>query len=151
MASFMPSSYEDFKSEKKAVKSKTSPEFIESKTLQKIEINAEKYANKININVKKNLSIKEKIKKQRTLRASNMPEERPTLKPKIETLRKKRNRNPIINDGVKIGIVFLAIAIGLALIPLSQLSLLFGVVSAIFFIIGLKKYMRKNRFRKLFK
>jgi hypothetical protein len=66
-------------------------------------------------------------------------------------VKKKRNRNPIFNDGVKIGIVFLVIAIGLAFIPLTQLSILFGVVSAIFFVLGLKKYMRKNRFRNIFK
>ena len=67
-----------------------------------------------------------------------------------DTTKKKRKRNPIINDGVKIGIVFLGIAILLAILGFSSLSLLFGVVSAVFFVIGLKKYMRKKRLRNLF-
>jgi hypothetical protein len=68
-----------------------------------------------------------------------------------EKRRKKIIKNPFFNDGVKIASVFLLIAIGLAFLNLGELSLLFGIVSIIFFIIGLKKYMRRKRLKRILK
>jgi hypothetical protein len=54
-------------------------------------------------------------------------------------------RNPIFNDSLKIGFVFLAIAIGMAFFPaLLQLMVLFAVVSMVFLFIGLKKLFNRR-------
>lgn len=54
-------------------------------------------------------------------------------------------RNPVFNDSLKIGFVFLAIAIGMAFFPaLLQLMVLFAVVSMVFLFIGLKKLFNRR-------
>jgi hypothetical protein len=52
----------------------------------------------------------------------------------------KLRRNPIFNDSLKIGLVFLLIAAALSFLPaLMQLAVLFAVVAMVFLFIGLKK------------
>jgi hypothetical protein len=155
MATFMPSSTDEFLTEKSS-KPYYETEKIEAKNKE----NSFPKFKEGNLILPKIIKPVEKPTKLAQNQASgkinaNISSEKISqLKVKIESqeyFKKKRNRNPIFNDGVKIGIVFLLIAITLAILSLNQLSLLFGVVSAIFFVLGLKKYMRKNRFRNIFK
>ena len=54
-------------------------------------------------------------------------------------------RDPIFNDSLKIGLVFLLIAAGLAFLPaLLQLAVLFALVAMIFVFIGLKKLFNRR-------
>ncbi|MCP9767659.1 hypothetical protein EGI22_07020 [Lacihabitans sp. LS3-19] len=54
-------------------------------------------------------------------------------------------RDPIFNDSLKIGLVFLLIAAGLAFLPaLLQLAVLFALVAMIFLFIGLKKLFNRR-------
>lgn len=54
-------------------------------------------------------------------------------------------RNPVFNDSLKIGLVFLVIAAGLAFLPaLLQLAVLFALVAMIFLFIGLKKLFNRR-------
>jgi cation transport ATPase len=76
----------------------------------------------------------------------NFQKEKPAKKKK-----KRKKRNSVFNDGVKIGIVFLVIAILLSFLHITQLVILFGLVSVIFLYLGLKKYMRRNRLKNIFK
>lgn len=59
-------------------------------------------------------------------------------------LLKSLKRNPVFNDSLKIGIVFLAIALGLSFLPVLQLTLLFAIVAMIFLFIGLKKLFKRR-------
>jgi hypothetical protein len=156
MAYFMPSSSVTYESEVEYVKDlkpdKTrkivSPIFEkEEAEIENINIDIAEIVGDVRVFANKKI---ESPKTTTKLNVQNTPTAISEENTKIN-VKKKRNRNPIFNDGVKIGIVFLVIAIGLAFIPLTQLSILFGVVSAIFFVLGLKKYMRKNRFRNIFK
>jgi hypothetical protein len=68
-----------------------------------------------------------------------------------ETLKvKSLKRNPIFNDSLKVGLVFLIIAAALAFVPaLLQLAVLFAVVSMVFLFIGLKKlFNRRAKIKK---
>lgn len=63
--------------------------------------------------------------------------EKQTLKP--------LKRNPVFNDSLKIGLVFLLIAAALAFLPaLLQLAVLFAVVAMVFLFIGLKKLFNRR-------
>ncbi len=54
-------------------------------------------------------------------------------------------RNPVFNDSLKIGLVFLLIAAALSFMPaLLQLAVLFAVVAMVFLIIGLKKLFNRR-------
>ena len=54
-------------------------------------------------------------------------------------------RNPVFNDSLKIGLVFLLIAAALAFLPaLLQLAVLFAVVAMVFLFIGLKKLFNRR-------
>lgn len=59
-------------------------------------------------------------------------------------------RNPVFNDSLKIGLVFLIIAAALAFVPaLLQLAVLFAVVAMVFLFIGLKKlFNRRAKIKK---
>ncbi|MCP9765332.1 phage holin family protein [Lacihabitans soyangensis] len=59
-------------------------------------------------------------------------------------------RNPVFNDSLKIGLVFLLIASALAFVPaLLQLAVLFAVVAMVFLFIGLKKlFNRRAKIKK---
>lgn len=69
-------------------------------------------------------------------------------KPKKKKNKKKKVR---FNDGLKIGTIFLVIAIIMGIFSLTQLTLLFGLVSILFLYFGLKKYYRQRRRRNIFK
>lgn len=60
-------------------------------------------------------------------------------------------RNPVFNDSLKIGLVFLIIAAALAFVPaLLQLAVLFAVVAMVFLFIGLKKlFNRRAKIKKM--
>ncbi len=155
LAHFNSSSFEEF-SEKTNARTSETPIILEKKLLireivvaKDVEIKDIKTTPE---NTKK-LS-KPQSKPNQAVENNILDLEKKTFEEKNEDTKikkKKRKKNPVFNDGVKIGIVFLGIAILLAILSLNSLSLLFGVVSAIFFIIGLKKYMRKKRLRELFK
>jgi hypothetical protein len=54
-------------------------------------------------------------------------------------------KRQIVNDSLKIGLIFLLISAGLAFLPvLSQLASLFALVSVVFLIIGLKKLFNRR-------
>lgn len=54
-------------------------------------------------------------------------------------------RNPVFNDSLKIGVIFLLIASALALIPaLLQLGILFALVAIVLLFIGLKKLFKRR-------
>lgn len=63
---------------------------------------------------------------------------------------KPLKRDRVFNDSLKIGLVFLLIAAGLAFLPaLLQLAVLFAVVAMIFLFIGLKKlFNRRAKIKK---
>lgn len=63
---------------------------------------------------------------------------------------KALKRNPVFNDSLKVGLVFLIIAAGLAFVPaLLQLAVLFALVAMIFLFIGLKKlFNRRAKIKK---
>jgi hypothetical protein len=152
MALFMPSNNIEFESEPNLqkhvgpnVKIKNLNLNVILDSVQNVENQNIAFEKQTEISIQKTEKIHKKSLPIRVSKSSKVFEKEEKKK------KKKRNRNPIFNDGVKIGIVFLIIAIGLALVPLSQLSILFGIVSAVFFVLGLKKYMRKNRFRNIFK
>ena len=70
-------------------------------------------------------------------------------KPIIKEIKKEvksnfRRRNPMFNDSLKIGLVFLLIAVAMAffLPALLQLMFLFAIVSMVFLFIGLKKLFK---------
>jgi len=64
----------------------------------------------------------------------------------------KKRRKPVpLNSTIYTGFIILGIAIILALISLSSLSLLFGVASIIFLYLGFKVYFRKKRRRDIFR
>jgi hypothetical protein len=68
-----------------------------------------------------------------------------------ETLKvKPLKRNPVFNDSLKVGLVFLIIAAALAFAPaLLQLAVLFAVVSMVFLFVGLKKlFNRRAKIKK---
>lgn len=70
---------------------------------------------------------------------------------KAETQKVKAlKRNPVFNDSLKVGLVFLIIAAGLAFVPaLLQLAVLFALVAMIFLFIGLKKlFNRRAKIKK---
>lgn len=71
-------------------------------------------------------------------------EEKPIIKEiKKEVKSNFRRRNPMFNDSLKIGLVFLLIAVAMAFFPaLLQLMLLFAIVSMVFLFIGLKKLFK---------
>jgi Flp pilus assembly protein TadB len=94
----------------------------------------------------KNLKNTEKSKASILEKKPNFQKEKPSKKKK-----KRKKRNSVFNDGVKIGIVFLVIAILLSFLHITQLVILFGLVSVIFLYLGLKKYMRRNRLKNIFK
>ena len=55
-------------------------------------------------------------------------------------------KGQIVNDSLKIGLIFLLISAGLSFLPaLSQVTSLFALVSIVFLIIGLKKLLNKRR------
>jgi hypothetical protein len=56
-----------------------------------------------------------------------------------------KKRDPVINDSLKIGLVFLIIAVALAFLPaLLQLAVLFTLVAMVFLFIGLKKLFNRR-------
>jgi hypothetical protein len=59
-------------------------------------------------------------------------------------------RNPVFNDSLKVGLVFLLIATALGFVPaLLQLAVLFAVVAMVFLFIGLKKlFNRRAKIKK---
>ena len=59
-------------------------------------------------------------------------------------------RNPVFNDSLKVGLVFLIIAAALGFVPaLLQLAVLFAVVAMVFLFIGLKKlFNRRAKIKK---
>ncbi|MCP9754322.1 hypothetical protein EGI26_03975 [Lacihabitans sp. CCS-44] len=63
---------------------------------------------------------------------------------------KSLKRNPVFNDSLKVGLVFLIIAAALAFVPaLLQLAVLFAVVAMVFLFIGLKKlFNRRAKIKK---
>lgn len=64
----------------------------------------------------------------------------------------KKRRKPVpINSTIYAGFIILGIAILLALLSLSSLSLLFGVAAILFLFIGFKTYFRKKRRRNIFR
>lgn len=64
----------------------------------------------------------------------------------------KKRRNPVpFNSTIYTGFIILGIAILLALVSLSSLSLLFGVAAIVFLYLGFKKYFRKKRRRDIFR
>ncbi len=70
----------------------------------------------------------------------------PTENQEIKALK----RNPVFNDSLKVGLVFLIIAAGLAFVPaLLQLAVLFALVAMIFLFIGMKKlFNRRAKIKK---
>lgn len=64
---------------------------------------------------------------------------------------KKRKKPVPINSTIYAGFIILGIAILLALLSLSSLSLLFGVAAILFLFIGFKTYFRKKRRRNIFR
>ncbi len=84
----------------------------------------------------------------------NLPPGGTKLFQKKQTTKKKKkpnNRFRKISSNVFIGIVFLGIAIGLALLNLEGLSILFGIASVLFLFFGLKKVFKRKRFKNIFK
>lgn len=73
-----------------------------------------------------------------------------TDKPKKK---KKRKRiNPMYNDSLKIGTVFLIITATLGIMGLSgQIVLVFAMASIFFLYLGLKKYLIRRRFQRVLK
>lgn len=65
--------------------------------------------------------------------------------------KKDRRKKPKFNDGLKTGTIFLLIAVIMGIFSLTQLTLLFGLVSVLFLYFGLKKYYRQQRRRNIFK
>jgi hypothetical protein len=67
--------------------------------------------------------------------------------------KKKRKRiNPMYNDSLKIGTVFLLITAVLGIIGLSgQIIWVFALASVLFLYLGLKKYLLRKRFQRVFK
>ncbi len=64
----------------------------------------------------------------------------------------KKRRKPVsFNSTIYSGFVILGIAILLALVSLSSLSLLFGVAAIIFLYLGFRKYFRKIQRRNIFR
>lgn len=64
----------------------------------------------------------------------------------------KKRRKPVpFNSTIYTGFVILGIAILLALVSLSSLSLLFGVAAIIFLYLGFRKYFRKIQRRNIFR
>ncbi len=61
------------------------------------------------------------------------------------------NRFRKISSNIFIGLIFLGIAIVLAILNLGTLSVVFAIVSAIFLILGLRKVFRKQRFKNIFR
>jgi hypothetical protein len=59
-------------------------------------------------------------------------------------------RNPVFNDSLKVGLVFLIIAAALGFVPaLLQLAVLFALVAMVFLFIGLKKlFNRRAKIKK---
>jgi len=56
-----------------------------------------------------------------------------------------KKRDPVFNDSLKIGLVFLIIAVALAFLPaLLQLAVLFALVAMVFLFIGLKKLFNRR-------
>lgn len=64
---------------------------------------------------------------------------------------KKRRKSVPFNSTIYTGFVILGIAILLALVSLSSLSLLFGVAAIIFLYLGFRKYFRKIQRRNIFR
>lgn len=64
--------------------------------------------------------------------------------------KKKKKKNLFFNDNIKIGAIFLGIAIVLTFFGLTQLILIFGIASLVFIYLGLKKYYRRKRIRNFF-
>lgn len=64
---------------------------------------------------------------------------------------KKRRKSVPFNSTIYVGFIILGIAIVLALLSLSSLSLLFGVASIIFLYLGFKTYFRRKRRRDIFR
>lgn len=155
LASFMPSHHETFNktlhsksiiSEKE--KSINVVECIDSLTITKISEQNNEFT-EFHINDK----ITEKSNKKYNKKAIKIQQESKII---IEDQVKKKKRrkffaNPIFNDNVKIGIVFLVIAVVLSLFSLSQLALVFGLAALIFIYLGLKKYYRRKRIKQIFK
>lgn len=67
--------------------------------------------------------------------------------------KKKRKRiNPMFNDSLKIGTVFLIITAVLGIIGLSgQIIWVFALASVLFLYLGLKKYLLRKRLQRVFK
>jgi hypothetical protein len=65
--------------------------------------------------------------------------------------KKDKRKKPKFNDGLKTGTIFLLIAVIMGFFSLTQLTLLFGLVSILFLYFGLKKYYRQQRRRNIFK
>lgn len=74
-----------------------------------------------------------------------------TQKEKPKKKKKDKRKKPKFNDGLKTGTIFLLIAVVMGIFSLTQLTLLFGLVSVLFLYFGLKKYYRQQRRRNIFK
>lgn len=72
-------------------------------------------------------------------------------KEKPKKKKKNKRKRPTFNDGLKTGTIFLLIAVIMGIFSLTQLTLLFGLVSVLFLYFGLKKYYRQQRRRNIFK
>jgi hypothetical protein len=71
------------------------------------------------------------------------------LELKKEKYKKKKRKKLKLNDNIKIGMIFLLVAIGLSIVGLNQLVLIFGIASIVFLYLGLKKYYRRRRIKRL--
>ncbi len=121
------------------------PEEIEASTVTELRI--ETLPSEINNYPK----INKKLKKSSTIEMIQTEFEvshldKPTENQEVKALK----RNPVFNDSLKVGLVFLLIAAGLAFVPaLLQLAVLFALVAMIFLFIGLKKlFNRRAKIKK---
>lgn len=121
-------------SEQKELFSDKTPETHSKKTLWENDIKSRKKQNNIN-------------KKQGTFIQKIFPNQSHNDKKVV-----KKRRKPVpLNSTIYIGFIILGIAILLALVSLSSLSLLFGVASIIFLYLGFKAYFRRKRRRDIFR
>jgi len=121
------------------------PEEMEAFTDTDLRIETLPYEIKKYHEIDKKLETSSKIKTIQTKSEVSLLDETTEIQ-KVKSLK----RNPVFNDSLKVGLVFLIIAAGLAFVPaLLQLAVLFAVVAMVFLFIGLKKlFNRRAKIKK---
>lgn len=97
---------------------------------------------------------RKKKKKKATINRSNGTFFEKIFPNQVQNDKKTTNkrRNPVpFNSTIYTGFIILGIAILLALLSLTSLSLLFGLASIVFLYLGFKWYFRKKNRRKIFR